>query len=267
MNKEERKERRRQAVARSKFVLPSIITLLSIICSFSGLVMSMNAAMDNHSYYLNWAAKFLIFAGVCDGLDGRIARATNTTSEFGVQLDSLADVLSFGMATAALAYQYDFCQIGASVSPQIKFVGWAASCIFLACSTLRLARFNVQAGFVDNKFFVGVPTPVGAACVASVVMYKPNPLTTIPQICLFAVGVSLVGLLMFSNMRFLSFKKCFKTQRFTSLTTTGMAAVLLTVVLCNNQVLPVLCAAYLLGNIAINIGWKLGWRGIEPPIM
>jgi CDP-diacylglycerol--serine O-phosphatidyltransferase len=266
MNNEERKERRRRAVARSKFVLPSIITLLSMLFSFSSVVMSINAAGNNPSYYLNWAAKFLIFSGICDGLDGRIARATNTTSEFGVQLDSLADVISFGMAPAVLAYQYGFCQIVATANPQIRAASWAASFFFVACSALRLARFNVQVSFVDNRFFVGMPTPVGAACVASIILYSPNPLTTSLQVYLFAIELFLVGLLMVSNVRFPSFKKRFKSKDSTGLTTTGTALLILIMILWNNQLLVVLCATYLLSAIAINAGWRIGWHGIEPPI-
>jgi CDP-diacylglycerol--serine O-phosphatidyltransferase len=265
MNNEERKERRRQAVAKSKFVLPSIITLLSMLCSFSSVVMSINAAGDNPSHYLNWAARFLIFAGICDGLDGRIARATNTASEFGVQLDSLADVLSFGMAPAVLAYQYGFCQLGAATNPQIRAVSWAASFFFVACSALRLARFNVQVSFADNRFFVGMPTPVGAACIASVILYKPNPLTTNLQVYLFAFELFLVGLLMVSNVRFPSFKKHLKSRRLTNWTVTGTAILLLMAILKNNQFLLILCATYLLSTIAINAAWKLGWHGVEPP--
>jgi len=266
MNNEERKERRRRVVAKSKFVLPSIITLLSMLCSFSSVVMSINAAGDDPKYFLTCAAYFLIIAGVCDGLDGRIARATNTTSEFGVQLDSLADVLSFGMAPAVLAYQYGFCQIGANANPQVRAASWAASFFFVACSALRLARFNVQVSFVDTRFFVGMPTPVGAACVASIILYNPNPITTSLQVYSFALELFLVGLLMVSNIPFPSFKKRFKTQRSTNWVTTGTAIILLAMIMRNNQFLLILCAAYLISAIAINAAWKLGWHGIEPPV-
>ena len=107
MNPEERREHRRElrrrAVQRSKFALPSGITMLSVFCGFSSVVMSINAAGDNPSGYFLWAAALLVAAGFFDGMDGRVARAMNTATEFGVQLDSLADVVSFGMAPAILA--------------------------------------------------------------------------------------------------------------------------------------------------------------------
>ena len=122
---EDRRERRRRAVQRSKFALPSALTVISVFCGFSCVVMSINAAGDRPAGYFLWAAGLLVAATVFDGLDGRVARATNTTSEFGVQLDSLADVLSFGMAPAILAYRYGFFQLGLA-DPQLRYVGWAA---------------------------------------------------------------------------------------------------------------------------------------------
>ena len=177
LNVEERRERRRRVVARSKFALPSTITLISVLCGFSSVVMSINAEGGDPSRYFTWAAALLVLAGVFDGLDGRVARATNTATEFGVQLDSLADVLSFGMAPAILAYRYGFFQLGIH-DPQLRAVGWAASFFFIACGAMRLARFNVQVGFVDSRFFVGMPIPVGAACVAAVILCWPFSPTT-----------------------------------------------------------------------------------------
>jgi len=169
---EERRDRRRRAVHRSKFALPSIVTLISVLCGFSSVVMSINAAGDNPQWYFLWAAGLLVLAGVFDGLDGRIARATNTATDFGVQLDSLADVLSFGMAPAILAYRYGFFTLGMT-DHRLRAIGWAASFFFIACGALRLARFNVQVGAVDSRFFVGMPIPAGAACVAAVILAWP----------------------------------------------------------------------------------------------
>src|SRR5512145_185174 len=203
---EERRERRRRAVQRSKFALPSTLTLVSVFCGFSCVVMSINAAGDNPAWYFLWAGGLLVAAAVFDGLDGRVARATNTTSEFGVQLDSLADVLSFGMAPAILAYRYGFFQLGL-VDHQLRYVGWAAGFFFVACGALRLARFNVQVGFVDSRFFVGMPIPVGAAGIASVVLCWPGAPSSPFYAYLFALELFAVGILMVSTIRFPSFKK------------------------------------------------------------
>jgi CDP-diacylglycerol--serine O-phosphatidyltransferase len=266
LNVEERRERRRRVVARSKFALPSTITLISVLCGFSSVVMSINAAGDHPRYYFTWAAALLVLAGVFDGLDGRVARATNTATEFGVQLDSLADVLSFGMAPAILAYRYGFFQLGIA-DPQLRAVGWAASFFFIACGALRLARFNVQVGYVDSRFFVGMPIPVGAACVAAVILCWPSSPTTSFHAYVFAVELFTVGVLMVSSVRFPSFKKRSHHPHSIHWTTLGVLAMLsLLVILRENFFLP-FCALYLLITLAMNIGWKLGWRGVEPPLV
>jgi CDP-diacylglycerol--serine O-phosphatidyltransferase len=264
LNVEERKERRRRVVARSKFALPSTITLISVLCGFSSVVMSINAAGDDPSRYFTWAAGLLVLAGVFDGLDGRVARATNTATEFGVQLDSLADVLSFGMAPAILAYRYGFFQLGLH-DPQLRAVGWAASFFFIACGALRLARFNVQVGFVDSRFFVGMPIPIGAACVAAVILCWPVSPATSFHAYLFAGELFMVGLLMVSAVRFPSFKKRSHQAGSAQWTTLGILCMLsLLVILRENFFLP-FCALYLLVTIFLNLAWRMGWRGVEPP--
>jgi len=265
LNIEERRERRRRVVARSKFALPSTITLISVLCGFSSVVMSINAAGDHPRYYFTWAAALLVLAGVFDGLDGRVARATNTATEFGVQLDSLADVLSFGMAPAILAYRYGFFQLGIA-DPQLRAVGWAASFFFIACGALRLARFNVQVGYVDSRFFVGMPIPVGAACVAAVILCWPSSPATAFRAYLFAAELFLVGVLMVSAVRFPSFKKRSHHPHSVHYTTLAVLCMLsLLVILRENFFLP-FCALYLLITLAMNVAWRFGWRGVEPPL-
>ena len=250
---------------RSKFALPSTLTLLSVFCGFSCVVMSINAVRDNPSRYFLWAASLLVAAAVFDGLDGRVARATNTTSEFGVQLDSLADVLSFGMAPAILAYSYGFFQLG-TTDHHLQYVGWAAGFFFVACGALRLARFNVQVGFVDSRFFVGMPIPAGAACIASVILCWPAPPQTALQAYLFAVELFVVGILMVSTIRFPSFKKPPRSpggRLWRAVAFIGMLSMLLIF-----QAKFLLCffAAYTLATLCLNIAWRLGWNGVLPPI-
>ena len=247
------------------FVLPSSITMASVFCGFSSVVMSINAAGDHPHYYFTWAAALLVLAGVFDGLDGRVARATNTATEFGVQLDSLADVLSFGMAPAILAYRYGFFQLGLA-DPQLRAVGWAASFFFVACGALRLARFNVQVGFVDSRFFVGMPIPVGAACVAAVVLCWPSSPTTPLHAYLFAAELFLVGLLLVSTVRFPSFKKASHHPRSIHWTTLAFLVILSLMIIFKERFFVGFFAAYILGTLLLNLAWKLGWRGVEPPV-
>ncbi|MDP1832063.1 MAG: CDP-diacylglycerol--serine O-phosphatidyltransferase [Geothrix sp.] len=249
---------------RSMFVLPSSITMASIFCGFSSVVMSINAAGATPERYFLWAAGLLVLAGVFDGLDGRVARATNTATEFGVQLDSLADVVSFGMAPAILAYRYGFFQLGIHDS-HLRAAGWAACFVFTACGALRLARFNVQVGTVDSRYFVGLPIPAGAACVASVIIWHPTPPATIAHAYWFAAGLFLVGLLMVSTIRFPSFKKRATSPRTAMVTSFSIVLFFALMILFQQRFFVGFFATYIALTLAMNLAWKAGWRGIDPP--
>ncbi len=264
LSPEERRERRRRAVQRSKFALPSSITLISILCGFSSVVMSINAAGPNPEGHFRWAAALLMGAGIFDFLDGRVARATNTATEFGVQLDSLADVVSFGMAPAILAYRYGFFTLGME-DHQLRAVGWAASFFFIACGALRLARFNVQVGHVDGRFFMGMPIPAGAACVASVILWQAAPPTNPRFAYGFAAELFLVGLLMVSTVRFPSFKKRPTSPRASMWTMVTLVALLSLLIVFREVFILTFFGAFILASLVMNLGWKLGWRGVEPP--
>jgi len=264
LNVEERRARRRRVVARSKFALPSAITLISVLCGFSSIVMSINAAGEDTSHSFLVAGGLLVLAGVFDGLDGRVARATNTTTEFGVQLDSLADVLSFGMAPAILAYRYGFFEFG-KLDPRLRTVGWAASFFFVACGALRLARFNVQVGVVDPRFFVGMPIPVGAACVASVILHWPVPPTHVVHAYLFAAELVAVALLMVSNVPFPSFKKRSHHPHASQYLTLAFLFLLSLLIIFREKFFLWFFLAYVLVALAMNLGWLCGWQGVAPP--
>jgi len=261
---EQRRDRRRRVVQRSKFALPSTITLISVLCGFSSVVMSINAAGDHPTTYFLRAAGLLVLAGIFDGLDGRVARATNTTTEFGVQLDSLADVLSFGMAPAILAYRYAFFDLGMT-DPHLRAVGWGASFFFIACGALRLARFNVQVGHVDGRFFVGMPIPAGAACIAALILCWPHS----PRSATFAYMVAgelfLVGLLMVSTVRFPNFKQRPRHPRAVMWIAVAVAFTLSLLVIYPRQFCLGFFAVYILVAILLNAAWKLGWKGVPPP--
>jgi CDP-diacylglycerol--serine O-phosphatidyltransferase len=264
LSPEERKARRIRAVRRSMFVLPSSITMASVFCGFSSVVMSINAAGATPERFFLWAAGLLVLAGVFDGLDGRVARATNTATEFGVQLDSLADVVSFGMAPAILAYRYGFFQMGIHDS-HIRAAGWAACFVFTACGALRLARFNVQVGSVDPRYFVGLPIPAGAAVVASIIIWRPTPPASALHAYLFAAVLFLVGLLMVSTIRFPSFKKRAGSPRAAMLTSLSIVLLFALMILFQQRFFVGFFATYILLGLALNVAWKAGWRGILPP--
>ncbi|MEN3332828.1 MAG: CDP-diacylglycerol---serine O-phosphatidyltransferase [Blastocatellia bacterium] len=232
------------------YVIPSLLTTANIFCGFYSIMEAFRAvsAIGLGAYsgdlfigdmgvstvlsateHFDRAAITIGFAALFDLLDGRVARMTNTTSEFGIELDSIADVVSFGLAPAVLAFAWGYGQV-----PELRNVGWAASFLFLICGALRLARFNVQARQtkpnlppknpkLDKKAFVGLPIPFGAAMIASLVHFSPRPLSYIQDIQLpfssqtlpvsakmlatvFAALVICLAFLMVSTLRYSSFK-------------------------------------------------------------
>ncbi|MBB6562482.1 CDP-diacylglycerol--serine O-phosphatidyltransferase [Acidovorax soli] len=133
------------------YILPNLFTLAALFGGFYAVVMAMNGRFDQ-------AAVGVFCAMVLDSLDGRVARMTNTQSAFGEQMDSLSDMVSFGAAPALIAYEWSLKDLGRW--------GWIAAFVYCACAALRLARFNVNTGVVDKRYFQGLPSPAAAALVA-----------------------------------------------------------------------------------------------------
>ena len=180
----------RRGIRRGVSLLPSLFTLANLFCGWACVVFAMRGEIAT-------AAPFIGFAVVLDMLDGRIARMTGTTSDFGVQLDSLADLISFGMAPAVLAFQWGLIPLGR--------MGWAVGFVYLTAAALRLARFNIQV-VTDKRYFVGLPSPAAAGLVAATVFYFPGGLQTYPVALLGALMMVVPGLLMVSTIKFQSFK-------------------------------------------------------------
>ncbi len=190
---------------RGVYLLPSIFTVANMFCGYACVVHAMRGELET-------AAPFIGIAIVLDMLDGRIARLTGTASAFGLELDSLADVISFGLAPAVLAFAWGLSELGR--------VGWAAGFIYVSAAAMRLARFNIQstAPTSDKRYFVGLPSPPAAGVAAATVFAWPYPLSQpvdlrqlfsepAPWQALAAVAVMLVpAALMVSTIRFRSFK-------------------------------------------------------------
>ena len=147
---------------RSIYILPNIFTTLSLFFGFYSILAAIGARYSH-------AAWFIFIAALCDGLDGTVARMTNTTSRFGVEYDSLCDLVAFGTAPAVLAYLWALTP--GDLGPQYQRLGVAAAFIFLACGALRLARFNVFSETHDPGFFQGLPIPGGGLMIAATVLW------------------------------------------------------------------------------------------------
>jgi CDP-diacylglycerol--serine O-phosphatidyltransferase len=200
------------------------------------------------------AAPFIGVAMVLDMLDGRIARMTGTASEFGVQLDSLADVVSFGMAPAVLAHAWGLAPLGR--------LGWAAGFLFVTAAALRLARFNIQKN-TDKRYFVGLASPAAAAIVASTVFYYPTGLPGRPEAFLAVVLVIVPALLMVSTIRFRSFKTIDLGERRRYRVLVAAAAFLALIVTYPHEVLLVMAYGYLASAFVGLALHKLRRRGPE----
>ncbi|WP_323142653.1 CDP-diacylglycerol--serine O-phosphatidyltransferase [Massilia phyllosphaerae] len=246
-------------LARAKFALPSFVTLLSIACGFGSIVISVDNAPVGDPGDYRLAAILLVLAGVFDALDGFVARATNTQSNFGVQLDSIADVMNFGCAPGLLLYCYGFAQMSAA-HPTLVRMGGLACFVFVACGALRLARFNVMVGKTDPRYFVGMPITAGAACVAAVVVAWPDPAYSMAQAFMVMALMVAVGTLMVSTVRFPSSKQPKSKAVFIAL---GVCVLLL--VLLQTRFFALFFVFYISATLLLNIAWKGGWTGIAPP--
>ncbi len=178
---------------RGVYLLPNSITLAALFCSFYAIVQGMNGSFEQ-------AAIYIFYAMVLDGMDGRIARMTHTQSEFGEQLDSLADMVSFGAAPALIMYEWALKDLGRA--------GWIAAFIYCAGAAMRLARFNTNIGMVDKRFFQGLPSPAAAALVAGFIWAMIDAAVMTRNISWIAWGVTVfAGITMVTNVPFYSFKE------------------------------------------------------------
>jgi CDP-diacylglycerol--serine O-phosphatidyltransferase len=182
---------------RGIFLLPNLFTTGALFCGFYAVIAAMRGNFES-------AAIAIFFAMIMDGLDGRVARMTNTSSKFGAEYDSLSDMVSFGVAPALVMFSWALGDLG-------KF-GWSAAFIYVACAALRLARFNTQIDTADKNYFTGLASPAAAAIIASTV-WVCHDLgwvgTQLPhQVAIFvAIATAVTGILMMTNIPYYSFKE------------------------------------------------------------
>ena len=191
MRKKSRSVKRRER--RGIYILPNLFTSASLFGGFYAIIATIQGRYEA-------AAIAVIISAVFDGLDGRIARYTRTTSQFGSEYDSLADLVAFGLAPAILAFRWALEPFGR--------LGWFAAFVYVICGALRLARFNVQKGTVDPEHFRGLPIPAAACMIASLVLFT-GVLGGIPQKSGMAILIMIyvLSFFMVSTIRFSSFKK------------------------------------------------------------
>lgn len=233
---------------RGAYLLPSMFTMGNMFCGYACIVYSMRGELAT-------AASFIGFAFVLDMLDGRIARLTGATSEFGIEFDSLADVISFGVAPAVLSFVWALAPLGR--------LGWAAGFIFVAAAAVRLARFNIQSGSQDKRYFVGMPSPAAAAIPAATVFAYPYGFHTRPEAFPVLAMVIVPALLMVSTIRFRSFKTLDLQSR-RSYPVLLLLALGLALLASHPETVFVVCAYGYLGSAFIELAWtRFRRRGHE----
>jgi CDP-diacylglycerol--serine O-phosphatidyltransferase len=257
---------------RAAYALPTLFTAGNIFLGFVSVMQSIQGAMVAHDgtagaeHHFEIAAKAIGLAFLLDGLDGRIARLTNTTSDFGREMDSLADVISFGIAPAVLAYtwgvQFTDPGLGAVLHRQILAVGSFIVFMFLLCGSARLARFNVQKnpipknpGRPNRKYFVGLPIPAAAGMVASVVYAADSvPVTYWPWTVGWLALLAFVSFLMVSTWRYYSFKDLNLLRPRSPLTVILVGGLIYLIWNYSQPVLLICSASYVASGIVIRIG-------------
>lgn len=248
MSRRRRKVKERQKV-RGIYLLPNLITTGSLFSGFYAIIAAINGRWEAAA----WA---ILISLVLDGLDGRVARMTNSTSSFGVQYDSLADLVAFGVAPALLVYLW-------ALQPYGRY-GWVAAFLFVVCGALRLARFNVQIGVIDPRYFNGLPIPAAATMVATtILMWHDLGDWAIGRHVVVLIMIYILSFLMVSNIKYYSFKKfeLFKRKPFPAL----VAAVLLFLVVAIEPMLLgcLLMATYVVSGPVVSLLLLLRRRRTE----
>jgi len=240
----------RYSLRRGIYLLPSLFTVGNMLCGFAAVLYAIHGQLER-------ACWLILLAGLLDGLDGRIARLTGSSSEFGREYDSLADVVSFGIAPAVLVYQWGLHEAGRW--------GWAATFLFLVAGSVRLARFNVKGGLEDRRFFVGLPIPAGAGALTLMVLVDPEPLVDKPLAIAASFFVFLVSVLMVSTIRYRSFKEWNLRRRLPATAFFLFALILAVFVFTPLPAMALLCAAYLVGGPAEMLIRKVSHRPAATP--
>ena len=259
---------------RAAYALPTIFTAGNIFLGFAAILRAFQGALAGNAGdlggnpHFEFAAKAIGVAVVLDGLDGRIARMTNTVSDFGREMDSLADVITFGIAPAVLAFAWgvQFVQPGGFLRDHRA--GYFLAFLYLLCGAVRLARFNVQTnpvpknpGRIDRKYFVGLPIPAGAGMIASVVYAADSAPLQWWFLSLLWLGLlGLLSFLMVSTWRYPSFKQISLSGPRSPLTVILVGALIYLIWNYSQEVLLALSVAYVASGIAIRAGGILKRR-------
>jgi CDP-diacylglycerol--serine O-phosphatidyltransferase len=243
--------RARRSFRRGIFLLPSLFTVGNMLAGFASMLHAINGRLVT-------AGWLIVLAGVLDGLDGRIARITRATSDFGKEYDSLADVVSFGVAPAILVYAWGLHGLGRW--------GWVVGFLYLVAGSVRLARFNVRAGKEDSHYFTGLPIPGGAGALALLVLLRPQPVETLVLAGAVSGFVLTVSLLMVSTIPFRSYKDFKLRERWPAWAFFLFALIIAVIVVSPLPAMAAILGTYLVSGPIELLAHGMRRRTVEPGV-
>ncbi|HRQ65807.1 MAG TPA: CDP-diacylglycerol--serine O-phosphatidyltransferase [Xanthomonadaceae bacterium] len=251
-------ERERRRPHRGIFLLPNLFTTGGLFAGFYAIIAAMQGQFID-------AAIAVFVAGILDGLDGRIARMTGTQSEFGVQYDSLADLVSFGMAPALVMYAWSLSLLR-DLGPTWGKVGWAAAFLYAACAALRLARFNTQVGVIDKRYFQGLASPAAAGLMMAFVWTLADSQYSGADLAPMALALTvIVALLMVSRIRYYSFKSLPLGDRVPFIWIPLLVGIFVLLAIDPPRVLLTIGVAYVLSGPVMTLWGLRRWRERRDP--
>lgn len=219
---------KREGIKKGVYILPNLLTLASLFCGFFAIVKALQGDFSA-------AAWSVMAAGIFDGLDGRVARLTRTQSEFGIELDSLCDLVSFGLAPAVIAFQWNLAMF--------HKMGWGVCFVFVACGALRLARYNVQFSDEEKRHFQGLPIPTAAYALVSYILFMNT--RSIGESWIFLALVFGLSLLMVSKVPYRSFKSLGVRHRYSFFYLVMLIGILFLIASAPNTMIFLFAIAYI----------------------
>jgi len=251
-------------VKKGIYLIPNSITLCGMTLGFYSILSSLKgaacAADAQAAGYFSYAAWAILFANISDALDGWVARLTNSTSKFGMQLDSLSDMVTFGVAPAILIFSWGLHELGRG--------GWAVSLFFVLMAALRLARFNVQVDNAESRSFTGIPTPSAATILASGILVCIEDRIQFPWLEYAFLGLALLlGLLMVSTVRYHSLKEVMKLKGKKPFWILPVVVIIVVLILINPpRTILIASCLYLISGLAEDAFRRLNPRRAPQPL-
>jgi CDP-diacylglycerol--serine O-phosphatidyltransferase len=240
------------------YLLPNLFTTAAMLAGYFAIISAFSGRFQQ-------GAVAVFVAAVLDGIDGRVARMTNTQSDFGVQYDSLSDLVSFGLAPSLVMYSWALSELKV-YGPFVGKIGWAAAFVYAACAAMRLARFNTQVGVIDKRYFQGLASPAAAGLMMSFVWTMEHYDVAAGDVAFIALGLTLIAaVLMVSRIRYWSFKSKPESDRVPFVYAPIAMGVIVLLAIHPHYLLLAITGTYVLSGPVMTLIGLRRWRGRRQP--